>query len=139
MAGAPGAWATCPAKTAADWWAKIVTPALPAAPVYSQTIPPPGVGVWIGPLKEPPRAVSAWASVGHFAAPVVATAVVVVPAGAAVVAVGAAVVALVDEDEDVVLVVPLVLLDPQAVRTRPTARAPTATRARFFVNATLVS
>ena len=61
----------------------MVTPALPAAPVYSQTIPPPGVEVWMGPLKEPPRAVSAWASVGHLAAPLVAAAVVVVLASGA--------------------------------------------------------
>ena len=51
MAGAPGAWATWPAKTAADWWAKIVTPAFPPGPpVYSQTIPPPGVEFCTGPL-----------------------------------------------------------------------------------------
>jgi hypothetical protein len=50
MAGFPGAWATCPAKTVADWCAKIVTPALPEPPVYSQTTPPPGVEVEIGPL-----------------------------------------------------------------------------------------
>ena len=111
----------------------MVTPALPAAPVYSQTIPPPGVGVCIGPLKEPPRAASAWARVGHVAAPVVATAVVVVAAGAAVVAVGA----VVDEDGDVVVVVELVLLDPQPVRARPTARAPIANGIRVFMTATL--
>jgi hypothetical protein len=50
IAGLPGAWATCPAKTAADVCAKIVTPALPEAPVYSQTSPPPGIEFEIGPL-----------------------------------------------------------------------------------------
>lgn len=50
MAGAPGAWATCPAKTVADWCANMVTPALPVLLVYSQTIPPPAVCVVIGPL-----------------------------------------------------------------------------------------
>jgi hypothetical protein len=67
------------------------------------------------------------------AALVLAAAVVVVLAAGAVVAVGA----VVDEDGDVVVVVGLVLLDPQPVRTRPTARAPIATRARLFMAATL--
>jgi hypothetical protein len=124
MAGAPGAWATCPAKTADDWWANIVTPAAPPAPpVYSQTIPPPGVEFWLRPANEPPSAASAWANVGQVAAPVVAAAVVVVVAD----------VAAVDDGEvagvvvgDVGLVVALVPPELQPVITRPAVRAPTA-------------
>lgn len=118
IAGFPVAWATCPANTAALLWAKIATPALPEPLVYSQTMPPPGVDVVIGPPYVAPRAVFAGARVGQVAAVFVAddadvTAVVVLTAGAAVV------------DGEVVVVDEL-LLDPHAPRTRPVISAPTA-------------
>lgn len=135
IAGSPGAWATCPAKTVADWLAKIVTPAVPPVPpVYSHTIPLPGVDVWIGPLKVPPSAASAWAKVGHVAAPVVTAPVVVVLAGGELA--GGAV-----EDAEVGgVVVELVaapgLPDPQPATTKPT-KAHAASAARLSTPVTL--
>jgi len=132
MAGLPGAWATCPAKTAGDWWAKIVTPALPELLVYSHSSPPPAIGVEIGPLKVAPRAALAWASVGQVAAPVVWAAVVVLTAGA-LVAAGAAV----DEGGFEEVVVELLLLDPQPASASPAIRVPPVNHLRLFTVRTL--
>ncbi len=138
MAGSPGAWATCPANTDADWWAKMVTPALPPLPVYSQTIPPAGIEVVIGPLNVPPSAVLAWASVGQVAAVVDAGAVV---AGAVVVA-GAAVVVLIEAavvagDLAIEVVVELLLDEPQAASNTPTVKAPAMKRVRLAMVTTI--
>jgi hypothetical protein len=84
IAGAPGALATCPRKTAAGWWAKIATAAMPAEPLYAQTIPVPPADLRTGPLSETPSAASTCANVGHVAAPDALT--VGVLAGTAVVA-----------------------------------------------------
>ncbi len=84
------------------------------------------------PVKEPPSAVSAWASVGHVATPVVAAAAVVVLTGGAVVdgavdAVGA----------DVGLVVELELPELQAASTTPATRAPTTVVIRLVTRSTI--
>ena len=76
IAGAPGAWATCPAKTVAVWCAYIATAAMPPAPVYSHRIPPPRSPVRIDPLWETPSAASACAKVGQVGAPAATGAVV---------------------------------------------------------------
>jgi len=132
IAGAPGALVTCPAKTAADWCAKIATAAFPPAPpVYSHTMPPPRVAVWTGPLKEPPRADSAWLTGGQMAVPVVAATVVVVVGADVAVDDGVVV------DEGVELVVGLELPDPQPARSSPTAKAPAANAVRFFMSVTI--
>jgi len=99
--------------------------------MYSHTMPPPRVAVWTGPLKEPPRAVSAWFSGGQVAAPAVAATVVVVLPD--VVAVDDGVVV----DEDGELVVGLELPDPQPARSSPTAKAPAANAVRFFMSVTI--
>ena len=124
-------------KTAALWCANIVTPAIPppAPPVYSQTSPPPGVAVRIGPLSEAPSAASAWASVGQVAAPAVTAAVVTVLWGGAVV--GDAAVVVVADAADVGLAEGALLPDPQPVRTRPTAKAPAAKGTRLFTATTI--
>jgi hypothetical protein len=88
-------------------------------------IPLPGVDVWIGPLKVPPSAPSAWASVGHVAALVDTATVVVVLAGGAVVDDGEVVGRVVE------LVAGLVLPDPQPATTKPT-KAHAASAACFF-------
>ena len=125
ITGAPGALATCPAKTAAVMWAKIATAAFPPAPVYSQTIPMPFTEDRIGPLSEAPIAASTWVNVGHLAAPVVTAGVVIaVLPGAAVVA-GEAVVADGAMVVDDVELAPLPLLpDPQPVTANPAITTP---------------
>jgi hypothetical protein len=74
----------------------------------------------------------AWANVGQVAVPVVAAAVV---GTAAVVALAGCVV--VAEGDEVELVAELLLLDPQAVNTRPAIRAPAAKVVRVFMVKTL--
>lgn len=120
IAGAPGAWATCPADTAADWCAKTVT------------IPPPGVGVVLGPLQEPPSAVFASASVGQVAALVVAAAVV--GTAAVVRVVEGAVLAEGDADG---VVGDLLLPELQRVKIRSTVRPLPAKSIRFITMPTI--
>jgi hypothetical protein len=140
MAGAPGAWATCPAKTLALWCANIVTPALPAAPpVYSHTIPPPAVAVWTKFPNETPSAVFAWVRVGHVDAPVVAAPVVGVFSGGAEVADAVVVGEDVGEvvGEEVGLALGLPLPDPQPVSPMPTTRTPMAQDVRLCTAMTI--
>ena len=106
---------------------------MPAPLVYSQTMPPPAVGVEIGPPYEPPSAVLAWASVGQDAALVVAAAVVGTAAVVAVLA--GAVVA--EEAEEVEEVVGLLLPDPQPANSKPTVRAPATRTSRLYTATTL--
>ena len=133
MAGFPGVWATWPANTVVERWAKIVTPAFPAPPGYSQTMPPPGIGVEVGPVEDPPSAVLACASVGHVAAVVAAAAVVGTASVVAVVdgAEAAEVAAVLDGGGDVE-VVKLVLPDPHPASNKPIESEPPASNTRLM-------
>jgi hypothetical protein len=91
--------------------------------------PPPGVEVWLRSAYVPPRAASAWATVGQVAALVVAAAVVGVEDGE----VAGGDVGLVGGDSAPVVAVALLPPELHPVMTRPTARAPAATIRRLSV------
>ena len=96
-------------------------------------MPPPRVAVWTGPAKDPPSAASAWLNDGQVAAPVVAATVVVVLGDEVVLGDDVVVDEGVVVENDVDVVAGPALPDPQPVRIRPIASAPSATAVRRFI------